>query len=93
MGHSEPWPSGTETENHPWRIRLVEHPKRFESSHFVGRQRDSPRDPGRHGRFRLPYGPGPWTARGPGIPSAGRCTTAVACGSRDPAAGSCTAPG
>ncbi|MEU9993325.1 DUF6424 family protein [Streptomyces sp. NPDC048045] len=59
MAHTVLPPGGVESENHPWKIRLVEHPKRFESSHFraakktaqaILRTMDDP---------DLPYGPRP----------------------------------
>ncbi|WP_398947954.1 DUF6424 family protein [Streptomyces sp. BK340] len=59
MTHTELQPGGVESENHPWKIRLVKHPKRFESSHFVAAKKaahailHAMEDPD------LPYGPRP----------------------------------
>ncbi|MEU6669166.1 DUF6424 family protein [Streptomyces sp. NPDC046727] len=52
-------PGGVESENHPWRIRLVEHPKRFESSFFKAAKRTAHRILDQMDDADLPYGPRP----------------------------------
>ncbi|UXY31564.1 DUF6424 family protein [Streptomyces sp. HUAS TT20] len=50
---------GVESENHPWRIRLVEHPKRFESSFFRAAKRAAQQILREVSDDDLPYGPRP----------------------------------
>ncbi|MFI0186880.1 DUF6424 family protein [Streptomyces sp. NPDC017082] len=50
---------GTESENHPWRIRLVEHPKRFESPFFRAAKRTAHKILDQIDDADLPYGPRP----------------------------------
>ncbi|WP_225823472.1 DUF6424 family protein [Streptomyces naphthomycinicus] len=52
-------PGGIESENHPWRIRLVEHPKRFESSFFKAAKRTAHEILDGMDDADLPYGPRP----------------------------------
>ncbi|MFI0805780.1 DUF6424 family protein [Streptomyces echinatus] len=52
-------PGGIESENHPWRIRLVEHPKRFESSFFKAAKRTARKILDSLDDADLPYGPRP----------------------------------
>lgn len=59
MGHPEPRPGGVESENHPWHIRLVEHPKRFESSHFRAAKETAQKILRAMDDSDLPYGPRP----------------------------------
>ncbi|MEU0256200.1 DUF6424 family protein [Streptomyces sp. NPDC006184] len=59
MGHPEPRPGGVESENHPWHTRLVEHPKRFESSHFRAAKETAQKIPHAMDDSDLPYGPRP----------------------------------
>ncbi|MGV9755604.1 DUF6424 family protein [Streptomyces tricolor] len=57
-------PGGTRAENHPWRIRLVEHPKRFESSFFRAAKRTARRILEEMDDADLPYGPRPVAPEG-----------------------------
>ncbi|MFE0517073.1 DUF6424 family protein, partial [Streptomyces sp. NPDC058964] len=52
-------PGGVESENHPWKIRLVEHPERFESSFFRAAKRTAQQILSDVGDEDLPYGPRP----------------------------------
>ncbi|MFH9087949.1 DUF6424 family protein [Streptomyces sp. NPDC017673] len=52
-------PGGVESENHPWRIRLVEHPERFESSFFRAAKRTAHKILDEIDDADLPYGPRP----------------------------------
>ncbi|WP_337587797.1 DUF6424 family protein [Streptomyces collinus] len=63
MGHPEPRPGGFESENHPWRIRLVEHPKRFESSQFRAAKDTAHKILHAMEDADLPYGPRPVDAQ------------------------------
>ncbi|PBC80536.1 hypothetical protein SAMN05428945_4963 [Streptomyces sp. 2224.1] len=57
--HPQPRPGGIESENHPWKIRLVEHPKRFESSHFRAAKTTARKILHAMDDADLPYGPRP----------------------------------
>ncbi|WP_443055903.1 DUF6424 family protein [Streptomyces sp. IBSBF 3136] len=63
MGHPEPRPGGFESENHPWKIRLVEHPKRFESSQFRAAKETAHKILHAVEDTDLPYGPRPVDAQ------------------------------
>ncbi|MGW0411246.1 DUF6424 family protein [Streptomyces collinus] len=52
-------PGGTESESHPWRIRLVEHPARFESPFFKAAKRTAHKILDEMDDEDLPYGPRP----------------------------------
>ncbi|MFF5533013.1 DUF6424 family protein [Streptomyces cinerochromogenes] len=52
-------PGGVLSENHPWRIRLVKHPKRFESPFFQAAKRTAHRILDEMDDADLPYGPRP----------------------------------
>ncbi|MEU8471618.1 DUF6424 family protein [Streptomyces sp. NPDC029006] len=52
-------PGGTESECHPWRIRLVEHPARFESPFFKAAKRTAHKILDETADEDLPYGPRP----------------------------------
>src|SRR3954465_12359471 len=59
MAHTEVQPGGFESEHHPWRIRLVKHPKRFESAHFKAAKRTAQEILRTMDDPDLPYGPRP----------------------------------
>ncbi|MER6267591.1 DUF6424 family protein [Streptomyces sp900105755] len=50
---------GVESETHPWHIRLVEHPKRFESAHFRAAKETVHKILRQMSDTDLPYGPRP----------------------------------
>ncbi|MEU7058049.1 DUF6424 family protein [Streptomyces sp. NPDC046197] len=50
---------GVESENHPWKIRLVDHPKRFESSYFRAAKEAAKKILAEMADADLPYGPRP----------------------------------
>ncbi|MGW7378364.1 DUF6424 family protein [Streptomyces sp. NPDC054794] len=52
-------PGGVESESHPWKIRLVEHPKRFESSFFRAAKKTVHEILRPMSDEELPYGPRP----------------------------------
>ncbi|MEU6604376.1 DUF6424 family protein [Streptomyces shenzhenensis] len=52
-------PGGIEAESHPWQIRLVEHPKRFESSYFRAAKKTARKILDEMSDAELPYGPRP----------------------------------
>ncbi|MFD7873716.1 DUF6424 family protein [Streptomyces sp. NPDC059766] len=52
-------PGGTESESHPWKIRLVEHPKRFESSFFRAAKKTAHKILDEMSDADLPYGSRP----------------------------------
>lgn len=52
-------PGGIESENHPWKIRLVEHPKRFESSFFRAAKKTAHKILDEISDADLPYGSRP----------------------------------
>ncbi|MFI5686892.1 DUF6424 family protein [Streptomyces sp. NPDC051636] len=52
-------PGGVESENHPWKIRLVDHPPRFESAFFRAAKRVAKKILGEMADEDLPYGPRP----------------------------------
>ncbi|MBL1086964.1 hypothetical protein JK359_34220 [Streptomyces actinomycinicus] len=52
-------PGGTESETHPWKIRLVEHPKRFDSPSFKAAKRTAHKILDALDDGDLPYGPRP----------------------------------
>jgi hypothetical protein len=59
MAHTELRPGGVESENHPWKIRLVEHPKRFESAQFRAAKKTAHEILREMEDADLPYGPRP----------------------------------
>lgn len=59
MAHAELQPGGVESENHPWKIRLVEHPKRFESAQFTAAKKTAHEILRQMNDADLPYGPRP----------------------------------
>ena len=59
MAHTPLKPDGLESEDHPWRIRLVEHPKRFESAEFRAAKKTAQAILLAMGDPDLPYGPRP----------------------------------
>lgn len=52
-------PGGIESESHPWKIRLVEHPKRFESSFFRAAKKTARKILDEMSDEELPYGTRP----------------------------------
>ncbi|MEU3252498.1 DUF6424 family protein [Streptomyces sp. NPDC006997] len=52
-------PGGVRSGDHPWRIRLVKHPKRFESAHFRAAKKVAKKILAETGEEHLPYGPPP----------------------------------
>ncbi|MFJ8200883.1 DUF6424 family protein [Streptomyces sp. NPDC096152] len=54
-----PQPGGTESESHPWRIRLVDHPKRYESPYFRAAKAAAKKILAEADDADLPYGPRP----------------------------------
>ncbi|MGW1064659.1 DUF6424 family protein [Streptomyces aureus] len=52
-------PGGTESENHPWKIQLVDHPPRFESTFFKAAKKAAHKILAEMGEADLPYGPQP----------------------------------
>ncbi|MEU2062702.1 DUF6424 family protein [Streptomyces sp. NPDC013455] len=52
-------PGGTRSENHPWKIRLVKHPKRFESAFFRAAKQTARKIIAEMADEDLPYGPRP----------------------------------
>ncbi|WP_055586699.1 DUF6424 family protein [Streptacidiphilus griseoplanus] len=52
-------PGGVESENHPWKIRLVEHPERFESPFFRAAKQAAHKILDETNDANLPYGPRP----------------------------------
>ena len=50
---------GVESENHPWNIRLVDHPKRFESAYFRAAKETAHKILAEMDNADLPYGPRP----------------------------------
>ncbi|MGW0283216.1 DUF6424 family protein [Streptomyces sp. NPDC003236] len=63
MGQPDIRLGGIESENHPWKIRLVEHPKRFESSHFRAAKATARKILHVMDDADLPYGPRPLGAK------------------------------
>ncbi|GHI02082.1 hypothetical protein Scel_04030 [Streptomyces cellostaticus] len=59
MAHAELQPGGVESENHPWKIRLVKHPKRFESAQFTAAKKTAHDILRKMNDADLPYGPRP----------------------------------
>ncbi|WP_030345860.1 DUF6424 family protein [Streptomyces sp. NRRL S-1022] len=57
-------PGGAQSEDHPWKIRLVEHPKRFESPFFQAAKRTAHRILDEIDDADLPYGPRPVAPEG-----------------------------
>ncbi|MEU0437567.1 DUF6424 family protein [Streptomyces sp. NPDC006290] len=52
-------PGGTESENHPWKIQLVDHPPRFESTYFQAAKKLTHKVLAEMSEDDLPYGPQP----------------------------------
>lgn len=52
-------PGGVESENHPWKIRLVDHPPRFDSDFFKAAKRTAHKILAEATDEELPYGPRP----------------------------------
>jgi hypothetical protein len=52
-------PGGVESENHPWKIRLVDHPKRYESPYFRAAKKTAHRILDEMNDDDLPYGSRP----------------------------------
>ncbi|MET7682327.1 DUF6424 family protein [Streptomyces sp. NPDC005423] len=50
---------GTESENHPWKIQLVDHPPRFESTFFQAAEKVAHKILAEMNEDDLPYGPQP----------------------------------
>lgn len=59
MTHTELPLGGVESENHPWDIHLVEHPKRFESAQFRAAKKTAHAILSSMDDSDLPYGPRP----------------------------------
>ncbi|MFJ9706378.1 DUF6424 family protein [Streptomyces sp. NPDC101234] len=59
MAHTELPPGGTESEDHPWKIRLVEHPARFDSPQFIAAKKTAHAILHAMADADLPYGPRP----------------------------------
>ncbi|MER6979355.1 DUF6424 family protein, partial [Streptomyces carpinensis] len=58
-----PKPGGVESENHPWKIRLVDHPKRYESAYFRAAKRTVHKILAEMDNDDLPYGSRPTGAQ------------------------------
>ncbi|MGW7528507.1 DUF6424 family protein [Streptomyces sp. NPDC054783] len=59
MAQPELQSGGVESESHPWQIRLVEHPKRFESEQFRAAKETAHKILSQMNDADLPYGPRP----------------------------------